>query len=88
MRAIEGVATQDLVAQAAQQLIDEQKHAAVNQIKDVLKRIAQLSNDLKTMQESAAKKEKELNGAKGMLEKLRAGDWSVLCEIKAEAKQP
>lgn len=84
MKAIENTTPEELLKEAATQLINEQKHAAVAQIKDTLKRVAQLSNDIKTMQQAVEKKQKELDGANGRLEKLRAGDWSVLQDQKAE----
>jgi len=82
MKPIENVIPSELLAEAATILIDEQKHAAVSQIKDTLKRIAQLSNDIKTMQQALDKKAKELEGANGRLEKFKSGDWSVLQEVK------
>lgn len=87
MKAIENTTPEELLKEAATQLINEQKHAAVNQIKDTLKRIAQLSNDIKTMRQAVEKKQKELEGANGRLDKLRAGDWSVLQDPKAEKEQ-
>ncbi len=84
MKAIENTTPEELLQEAAIQLINEQKHAAVAQIKDTLRRVAQLSNDIKTMQQAVDKKQKELDGANGRLEKLRAGDWSVLQDAKQE----
>lgn len=84
MKPIENTTTEELLQEAADQLIHEQKHYAVSQIKDALKRVSQLSNDIKTMQQSLEKKQKELDGANGRLKALRSGDWSVLQDSKAE----
>lgn len=82
MKPIENTTPEELLSEAARQLINEQKHAAVTQIKEALKRVAQLSNDIATMTSSLEKKQKELDGANGRLDKLRNGDWSVLQEVK------
>ena len=87
MKPIEQTQPSDLLKEAAEQLINEQKHAAVAQIKDTLKSIAQLSNDIKTMTEALDKKQKELNGANGKLERFKNGDWSVLSEPKPKAEK-
>ncbi len=84
MKPIENTTPEELLKEAAAQLINEQKHFAISQIKDTLKRISQLSNDIKMMQQSLDKKQKELDGANGRLEKLRSGDWSVLQDSKVE----
>ena len=87
MKPIENTTPGELLSEAATQLINEQKHAAVSQIKDALRRVAQLSNDIRTMQQSIEKKQRELDGANGRLEKLRSGDWSVLQDSKADKPQ-
>lgn len=84
MKAIENTTPEDLLREAAAQLISEQKHAAVAQIKDTLRRVAQLSNDIRMTEQAVEKKRKELDGANGRLEKLRSGDWSVLQDPKVE----
>lgn len=82
MKPIDNTTPSELLEQAAAQLIEEQKHAAVTQIKDTLRRVAQLANDIKTMQAALDKKKKEFDGATSKLELLRQGDWSVLQDQK------
>lgn len=84
MKPIDNTSPEDLLREAAAQLISEQKHAAVAQIKDTLRRVAQLSNDIRMTEQAVEKKKKELDGANGRLEKLRSGDWSVLQDPKVE----
>lgn len=82
MQAIENTTPEQLIKDAAEQLINEQRHAAVSQIKDTIRSIAQLFNDIKTMQASLDKKQKELAGAEGRLDQFRKGNWSVLQDAK------
>lgn len=84
MKPIDSTTPEDLLREAAAQLISEQKHAAISQIKDTLRRVAQLSNDIKMTEQAVEKKRKELDGANGRLEKLRSGDWSVLQDPKVD----
>lgn len=78
MKAIENTNINDLIEQASAQVIADKRKGAVNLIMETLQRIEQVSRDISVCEKECEKKRKELDGLNGKMEKLRAGDWSVL----------
>ena len=87
MNPVENVNLQSVVGAAATELLDEKRRGVAGIVKQILQRSEQLAGDVKGLESQLAKKRGQLEQSLAKVEKLRAGDWSVLQEVKAEAEQ-
>ena len=78
MKEIEGTELLDLVAEAANELLQERRSCAKGQIKKELQRIEGLASDIKKTEKELEKLRKKFNTAQEKIDKLKSGDWSVL----------
>lgn len=88
MQPIQDTKAEDLLKQASDELLEESRRDGIMQIKKIYIGIRQLSQDI-------VKKEKELGAMRASLEKkqadldrLKAGDWSVLKDEKGGSDKP
>lgn len=87
MQKIEGVELPDLVAQAANELVNLQRDEAITLIKRKLERVAGLTAEIKKLKNDIKTKEEKLEKTLGLIEKLRSGDWSVLQEEQQQKSE-
>jgi len=84
MDPIEGVELAELTKEMAAEVVAENRRRAGGQIKKLYQRIMGLTSDIKNKETELRKLREKLRTAQAKIDKLRAGDWSVLDEPKAE----
>jgi len=82
MQQVEETKLEDLVKEAAAELLEEKRKTAKNSIKSQLLKIQGLSSEIKKAEREAKEKQVKLDKVLGRMKKIREGDWSVLQEVK------
>lgn len=80
MKAIQDTNPADLVAEATHQLIEERRHGASTAIKQILIRQEQLTQKINAGENQLKKDRESLEKGRARIERLKAGDWSVLTD--------
>lgn len=86
MEKIEGVKLDELVTEASTELLQERRRGASSLIKKLLIYSEGLVDSIKRKEAELKGLRKKLSTQKEKIERLRAGDWSVLVE-NAEEKE-
>jgi len=82
MEKMENVDLAALVTEASGELLTEKRNSAANIIKQQLQRVEQLSIDVRNAEKQLKKKQEALTKAQDKMNKIIAGDWSLLVEKK------
>ena len=82
MKEVQGVNLGELVSETATQLVADRRKMVGNQIKNLLQRTEGLARKLVLGKREIKKLEDKLASAQAKIDKLKAGDWSVLEERK------
>ena len=78
---IEGVDLSDLVTEAAGAVLSERRKQAAGMIKQLLQRVEGAASDIRDLEKQIARKRESMGKAQAKIDKLKAGDWSVLAEL-------
>lgn len=84
---IEGVDLSTLVEEASTELLGERRSQAASIIKKHLQRVEQLVIDVHRAEKTLRGKKEKLTKAQAKLDKIKAGDWSLLAEKKDGPKK-
>ena len=87
MEKLENVDLSALVEDSSKELMDEKRKQAAGLIKVQLQRIEQLSLDVRNAERTLKKKQEALAKAQQKIDKIKAGDWSLLAEQKDNSKE-
>jgi len=87
MEKLENVDLSALVEDSSKELMDEKRKQAAGLIKVQLQRIEQLSLDVRNAERTLKKKQEALVKAQQKIDKIKAGDWSLLAEQKDNSKE-
>jgi seryl-tRNA synthetase len=82
MKAIKGVDLKELVEETASHVIESKKKSAVGLIKNLFFKVEGLNKDIDGLKKQLTAKEQSLEKTLNRINKLKAGDWSVLKEEK------
>ena len=80
MDKIDGIDLAELVKDSAQDLMKEKRVGAANIVKNHLQRVEQLAIDIRTLEKELKNKKDKLVKAQSKIDKIKAGDWSVLAQ--------
>ena len=86
MEKIENVDLGNLVTEASNEIIDARRKQAAGIIKQQLQRIEQLVTDISNAEKELKKKRDKLTKAQEKIDKIKAGDWSLLAENNGQTK--
>ena len=87
MEKLENVDLSALVEDSSKELMDEKRKQAAGLIKVQLQRIEQLSLDVRNAERTLKKKQEALAKAQQKIDKIKAGDWSLLAEQKDNSNE-
>ncbi len=82
MEKIEGIELDKLVSDVASELVNDRRKQAASAIKVFLQRAEQLSVDMKLLNRQLKEKQKKFDETVARIDKIKAGDWSLLAEPK------
>jgi hypothetical protein len=77
----------EIVNLAAEEAVQEEKRNRVSRIRKLFLKIEQLQIDVKMDKDKLAKKEAKLKVNLDLMDKLKAGDWSVLSTLEQQNNQ-
>lgn len=80
MKPIEGVNLVDLVENTSVELLNDRRKQAASIIKQQLQRMEQLTIDVRNLEKELKKKQEKLVKAKAKMDKIKAGDWSLISD--------
>lgn len=75
---IEGVDLADLVTEASTRLLAERRVEAAGLVKNHLQRVEGLTLEVRKKEQELKKLKEKLSKAQDKVDKIKAGDWSVL----------
>lgn len=78
----------ELIAETATELVEKDRTHRKSQIRDMFLKLKDLEFRILDSEKKLAKDKKAKDDALNRIEKLKAGDWSVLADIKNDAKKP
>lgn len=78
MKAIDGIDLKDLVTETMKELVAEKQRSVQGFIKDLLKRYEYLILEVDQKRKQLVQAEDSLKKTKEKIDKLQAGDWSML----------
>lgn len=79
---IPGVELSELVTEATSELLAERRKKAAGLIKNHLQRVEGLALDVRKKENELKKLREKLTKAQAKIDKIKAGDWSVLSDRK------
>ena len=83
---IEGVKLEDIVTEAATELLVERKRQATSLIKNFLMKVEGVTTEIKQLKRQLESKEETLTKTLDKIERLKKGDWSLLNENSGTTK--
>lgn len=86
MDKIKDINLTDVVQESAKELIAERRKMVGNQIKQLLQRVEGLARFVVVGERELKKIKDKLSSAQAKIDKLKAGDWSILEEPKHKDK--
>ena len=86
MEKIDGVDLGNLVSDVAAGIVTDRRNQASGLIKQQLQKVEQLAKDIVAAEKDLEKKKGKLTQAQGKIDKIKAGDWTVLTELAKQNK--
>lgn len=87
MQEIKDINLTEVVQESATELITERRKMVGNQIKQLLQRVEGLARMVVNGEKELKKIKDKLASAQAKIDKLKAGDWSILEEPKSSKKE-
>ena len=80
MKRIDDTDLNQLFVQASIEIVDEERASAIKLIKKLAFKIAGLNNEIRKHKAGITKKEKQLEKANAVADRIKSGDWGALNE--------